>query len=398
MKLAACAVLTAACAAPEPADPGVFEFEPGLLVPLGPYDLKADLPNSAFYPRPLDTSGYRAIAQRYVAANMDVTLPQGVVAEYDWPLADSQAVLGRQGTPIRLASYVYEHTGLDIIRNDEMESAAVHAPTTGTALITDWWGGESNPQYDYSTVISIWDPDTHHVLQLMHVKPDPMLPRSGFFQVQRGQVIGELADISIPGGRHTHVNVIDAEHFELLDPVRFIPAYPDMTKPVIGEVYLLDEMARKYQTLKDGALDLVVTAHDRDDQSPRNLEVASLAFVAKDQLGNIVGELERCHLSDAFKKLATDWSVSTTTIRLIDFGNATGQFSGFWPSSDLGNPARLFRYALTNLKLDAGQCSVVANDRDGQLTIAPEVEQLTITIEVWDARDNHETQEITLAR
>ena len=45
----------------------VFEFEPGLFVSLAP-DSKADLPNSSLYARPLDTSGYRTIANLFVAA------------------------------------------------------------------------------------------------------------------------------------------------------------------------------------------------------------------------------------------------------------------------------------------------------------------------------------------
>ena len=90
--------------------------------------------------------------------------------------------------------------------------------------------------------------------------------------------------------------------------------------------------------------------------------------------------------------------MSTTTIRLIDFGNATGQFGGFWPSSDLGNPDRLFRYALTNLRLENGTCSVVANDRDGQIMISDDVTSLTIKVELWDARDNRETKQYTLTR
>jgi hypothetical protein len=390
----------AACASTTPADQDdeqLFEFEPGMFVSLVG-DSKADLPNSQFWPRGLDTSGYRTISNLFVAAMFDVKRTDAVAA-YDWPLTASRAVLNRSGTPIRLSSEVYEHTGFDIIRLSDMEDATLHAPLSGKATITDWSGNPSSSFNDYSTVISIWDPETHLVVQLMHVKPNPMLPRSGFFDVTRGQVIGELAEIpSVPTGRHTHLTVVDGEHFEILDPVTVVPAYPDTAKPTAGELYLLDEMAKRQDTLKSGALDIIVTAHDRDDMSPRNLEVTSVAFVAKDQQGNELAKLERCQLRDAFKKLATDWSMSSTTIRLIDFGSATGQFSGFWPSSDLGNPDRLFRYALTNLKLDNGTCTVVANDRDGQVTIADTVTSLTVTVELWDARNNRETKQYTLTR
>lgn len=378
----------------DPSDPEPnewFEFEPGMFVPLGG---KADLPNSSFQPRILDTNGYRAIADKYVAARFDVK-PTGALAAYDWPLTSSRTVLSREGTPIRLGSLVYQHTGFDIIRASETESAVVHAPVSGTAQITDWFGQTAFPSGDYSTVISIWDPATHLVLEIMHVKPDPLLPRSGLFEVQRGQALGELAAIDIPGGRHTHINVIDAERFELLDPATVFPSYPDTSRPIIDELYVLDALAMRHQSLQTGALDLVVTAHDRDDSSPRNFEIESIAYRATDDLGNVIGQLERCHLADAFKTLATDWNTSTSTIRLIDFGNATGQFGGFWPSSDVGNPDRLFRYAVTNLRFDQGRCAIVANDRDGQLVISPSATMLTVTIDVWDAHDNHETKQVT---
>jgi hypothetical protein len=392
--LVACASTTAPV---DPPDDELFEYEPGLFISLKG-DSKADLPNGQFWPRPLDTSGYRDISNLFVAAMYDVTRTDAVAA-FDWPLTASRAVLNRSGTPIRLSSQVYEHTGFDIIRLTETEDPTIHAPVAGKATITDWSGGPSSASYDYSTVISIWDPETHLVVQLMHVRPDPMLPRSGFFDVTRGQVLGELAEVpSVPSGKHTHVSIVDGEKFEILDPVTVIPAYPDAVKPTAGELYLLDETAKRHDALQSGGLDIIVTAHDRDDMSPRNLEVTSVGFVAKDQDGNELGKLERCNLRDAFTKLATDWSMSTSTIRLIDFGSATGQFSGFWPSSDLGNPDRLFRYALTNLKLESGTCTVVATDRDGQLTIADTVTSLTVTVDLWDARDNRETREYVLNR
>ncbi|HEY5927765.1 MAG TPA: hypothetical protein VIV11_39035 [Kofleriaceae bacterium] len=401
----ALALALVACAnAESPTDEAeVFEFEPGLFVSLKA-DSKADLPNSQFYPRGLDTSGYRTIADLFVRAMYDVTRTDAPVA-FDWPLSGSRAVLNRSGTPILLSSSVYEHTGFDIIRVTEMEDPTLRAPVGGKATITDWSGNASSSSYDYSTVISIWDPDTHLIVQLMHVKPDPMLPRSGFFDITRGQVIGELAEVpSVPGNaRHTHVSIVDAQIFEILDPVGLMPEYPDMTKPVAGELYLLDETAARHDVLKTGALDVIVTGHDRDEMSGRNLEVTSLAYAVEDQDGNELTKLERCHMRDAFKKLVGDWNTTTSTIRLIDFGNASGQFSGFWPGSDLGNPDRLFRYALTNLRVDTAMdgtktCVTVAADRDGQLTIADTVTSVTIIVDMWDARDNRETKQYTLTR
>jgi hypothetical protein len=391
-----------ACAISESTDPAGgegFEYEPGLFMtntPLG--DSKADLPNQQFRARPLDTSGYRKIADLFVAAGIDVKLT-GAPAAYDWPLSESHAVLSRQGTPIRLSYDVYEHTGLDIIRNSEDESPVMRAPTSGTALVSDWYGEQSYWRGDYSTVVSIWDPVTHHILQLMHVKADPSFPRGTFFEVERGQVIGELAHIHIEGGKHTHVNVIDAERFELVDPVTVMPSYPDTVRPKIGELYLLDATTARHDRLQTGPLDIVVTATDRDDASPRNLEIHSISFTARDQNDVVLARLPRCRLSDAYKQLVDDWTSSSSTIRLIDFGNATGQFHGFWPSSDLGNPDRLFRYAVTNLRVDAsGTCSVVAQDRDGQVEISDATTELKVTVVAWDARGNRTQRTTTLTR
>src|SRR5262245_6383429 len=149
----------------------VFEYEPGLFIPLRS-DGKADLANGWFDAKVLDTSAYLTIANLFVAAHHDVKRTQAVAA-FDWPLEASRAVLNRCGTPIRLVSYVFEHTGLDVIRLSDAEDATVHAPVAGKALVTGWNGDPKNPSYHYSTVISIWDPETHLIVEVMHVKPDP---------------------------------------------------------------------------------------------------------------------------------------------------------------------------------------------------------------------------------
>ncbi len=244
----------------------------------------------------------------------------------------------------------------------------------------------------------IWDPETHHILQLMHIETPGDLPVGEFFDVVRGQPIGKLAAIDIRAARHAHVNVIDAETFTLIDPVTVLPSYRDHVEPEIGEVYVLDSRARKRDTLPTGAIDVVVTAHDRDDNSPRNLEIASLAFVAKDQDGREVARLARCELANAYERLAHDWEVTATTIRLLDFGNAREQVGGFWPDSDLGNPKRVFRYAMTNLALDGAGCSVVTEDRDGQIQVTPQVTRLTVSIEAWDHHGNRAVRTVTLSR
>lgn len=376
-------------------DDGMFEVEPGLWVSTAAVGGKADLPNGEVRARQLDTGGYMRIAA-YWARNVDVSVAGRPALA--WPLSDSRAVIARPGTPIRLGSYVYEHTGLDVIRENENQSAVVHSPVSGTAHITDWWGDQSYPNGDYSTVVSIWDPDTHVVVQVLHVQPDPSLPRDGTeFSVERGQVLGELADAGVVGGRHTHVNLVDAENQLLIDPIDSFRQYIDRTAPVAEEIYLLDAQAKRVTEIRDGAFDVVVTAFDRDQKSNINLEAASVAFTIKDQDGRVLAKVDRCKFTDAFADL-TNNGMESSTIRLIDFGNATNQSVGFWPNSDIGNPDRKFRYALTNLLLEDGRCSVVAHDRDGQVEITPDVEYIDVHVELWDWRGNHSSKSSRIAR
>ena len=57
----------------------VFEVEPGLFVSLDPSDGKYDLPNAQFSARPLDTSGYRAIADRFISLGFAKKFPAQLV-------------------------------------------------------------------------------------------------------------------------------------------------------------------------------------------------------------------------------------------------------------------------------------------------------------------------------
>ncbi len=380
------------CAQPADQDPTsteLIEFEPGMFTSLT-RDGKADLPNATVTARGLDTSGYKAIATRWASGSFDVTRSNAPAA-FAWPVASTRSVLNRAGTPIRLSSEVYEHTGLDIIRNSEADSDVVTSPVTGRAMLTDWFGGDLiADDQAYSTVLSIWDPTTHLVIQVMHLNPDPALPRTGFFDVQRGQVIGKLAEIQIAGGRHVHVNVVDAKQMVLIDPVTVFPDYVDSIAPKVKTAYLLDPAGKRFTKLISGPLDIVAATFDRDNNSPRNLEPASIAYIAKDQAGNVLGQLERCKLSDAFSTLVDNpnWTIKTSTIGLVDFGNAASEMTGFWPNSDLGNPERTFRYAVTNLRLVDGHCSVVATDRDGQINVSDTVSKITVQFDIWDGRSN----------
>ncbi|HEY4179093.1 MAG TPA: hypothetical protein VGM90_19745 [Kofleriaceae bacterium] len=380
----------------DPAPTDSFEIEPGMFVSLTGSGGKADLANGDVKARPLDTSDY-AVIGKYWADSRDVTVTGQPVLE--WPLADSRALLDRAGTPIHIDSFVYEHTGLDVIRETEDQSPIVHAPLRGVARITDWNGFQYYPNGDYSTVISIWDPETHAVVDLMHVKPNADLPHDGTeFSVESGQEIGELAELDIPGGRHTHVTVVDAKNNTLLPPLDAFPQYIDDTPPVVKDLYFLDAHAWKQWELHDGPNDLVVTAFDRDEKSGRNLEPASAAFTVKDQTGRVIAQLDRCTFSDAFKHLAANWTTPSSTIRMIDFGNARDQVGGFWPNSDMGNPDRTFRYALTNLRLVDGECTVVADDRDGQLEITSDVQSMDVHVDLWDYRNNHGAIDWTFKR
>ena len=397
--LATAVATSAGCSVTDPPEPDAdaFEFEPGMFVPRT-WDAagKADLPNSAFTPAYLDTSGYLAIAQQFQLAGYDVT-PTAAQRAFDWPLepADQATVLNRAGTPIRLARRVYEHTGFDIIRHDAAASTEVFAPVGGIAEVTDW-NGQQQLFGGYQSVVSIWDPETHLIVQLMHVEAAPELPRDRLFTIERGQRLGVLGAIEIRGGQHTHVNVVDASARRLVDPALLFPTYLDTTAPVIEGVYLLDEAAASHRTLTTGALDVVVEVSDRDDRSPRNLEPARIAYVARAQDGTVLGQVGGCALADAFADL--ELAGLTSAIRLLDFGNAAAQVGGFWPSSDLGNPDRTFRYAVTNLRLDGDRCAVTADDRLGAIVVTDEVTSVQLSIDVWDAHGNHTAVTRTLTR
>ncbi len=383
------AALTACVADEEVPPPDSFEVEPGLFVPLAwdeSIDGKADLPNGSFHAAALDTNNYWWITRRFLDAGHDAT-PTSALRAFEWPLANASnaTVLTRVGTPIRVGYEVYEHTGLDVIRASDSESATVVAPVGGVAILTTWSGALALDR-PYSTVISILDSETRLVVQLMHVAPDAALPRGRFFNVVRGQVIGELADPGVAGGRHVHVNVIDAKTRQLVDPQLVFPAYSDTSAPVIKDTYLLDSRGRRLGALVSGPLDIVAEIFDRDDYSPRNLEPSVLGYTATDQNGRVVRQLEPCRLSDAFASIVrTGYS---STIRLIDFNSARSQFRGFWPSSDLGNPDRTFRYAVTNLAQSNGRCSVYGVDATGSVKVTDDITRLDVTVRATDGHGN----------
>ncbi|MGE0867147.1 MAG: hypothetical protein AB7P03_01200 [Kofleriaceae bacterium] len=365
-------------------------------------DGKSDLPNSSFNEGPHDGRGYASIARTFASEGYSLQLDLSQL-DLGWPLATGQSsALNRFGTPIQITGRGYFHTALDVIRASTSDSIEVHAPVTGTALVFDWFGARGYNTDPYSTVIAIWDPLSHAIVQLMHVQPSAALiaARMQPVQVTRGEVIATLA----PGPvgtpeiqdyfRHTHVDVIDGEHMIALDPARYLP-YQDTVAPVQGEVYLLDSSATKHTELQTGPMDVVVELSDRDDLSNRNFEIAAISYdILVD--GQIVKSSPRCDFTHLIDKIGSPYATYAT--RLIDFGNAAGQLAGEWPGSDLDNRARTFRYALTQFAVHpTGRC-MVAEDADGFVEVPPAAAAMTIRLTAWDHNDNATTTEATLTR
>ncbi|MGE0547821.1 MAG: hypothetical protein AB7O24_15840 [Kofleriaceae bacterium] len=365
-------------------------------------DGKADLPNSSFNEGPHDGRGYAAIARWLANAgySLQVDLTQ---LDLVWPLASGQSsALNRFGTPIQISGRGYFHTALDVIRSATTDSAEVRAPVTGTAFVFDWYGARGYNTDPYSTVLAIWDPASHVIVQLMHVEPSASLIAAGMqpVEVTRGEVIGTLALGPVGTAqvqeyfRHTHVDIVDGEHMIALDPSRYLP-YQDTVAPVQGEVYVLDSSAAKHTSLRTGPLDVIVELSDRDDTSARNFEVTAISYeILLD--GQLIKSSPRCELGHLIDKIGTPYV--TYALRLIDFGNAAGQITGDWPNADIGNPDRTFRYALTQFAVHpSGRC-MVGEDADGFVDVPATADAMTVRVTAWDHNDNATTTETTLAR
>lgn len=353
---------------------------------------KFDLPNGAVWDRPYDGAGYDVIIKFFEARQLDL---RADLAQLDavWPTPLQTTALTRFGTPIQLASYGYIHTALDIMRPLPTDSTDVLAPVAGTAFMFDWYGNVGYHGNPYAGVVGIWDPKSKLVFQLMHVEPSPELLAAGTnpIEVTQGQVIGKLAlppiDGDAEGFRHTHLDIIDGAGKRALDPSRYLP-YQDHVTPRFGELYVLDATAKKSNKLSTGKLDVVIEASDRDDFSARNFEVNAISYsILVD--GVLALSTPKCEFDHLYERV-TQESYSSGVLSFIDFGNAAAQRDNKWPMSDLGNPDRTFRYALTQLAVVDGRCTV-KKDADGFLELPEAAKSISVRVTAWDPSGNQTT-------
>lgn len=359
------------------------------------------LPNGAVFERDHDGTGYRVIAEYFGARGFDLHVDTSEFAPA-WPLrADKTSVLNRVGTPIYLGSTGYYHTAFDILRTPEPDGTRVLAPHAGLALVFDWSGNRLNPQNSYSSVVAIYDPISHVVTQLMHVKAAANIAAATApIEVRQGDVIGEIANSPFNNEhadrlRHTHVDFIDGENKKILNPAALLRGYHDGIAPTAKRVYVADEEARTGDALVSGKIDVVVEAFDRDDDSDRNLELAAISYEIVDDRGRVLASIPQCTLDHLYENVAGRSSFRAA--QLIDFGSASEQFGGGWPSSDLDNRERTFRYALTQLVVEDGHCKVL-DDTAGHLEVGDDVEVLAVRMTLSDAKGNQSEHVATLTR
>lgn len=350
------------------------------------------LPNAEIFEVDHDGATYRLIAEYFRARNLDThVVLEGF--EPAWPLADAKtAVLNRVGTPIRFGQLGYYHTGFDVIRSDSTVDMDVLAPHDGLAAVFDWTGARisevTNPQ---TTVVAIYDPVSHVITQLMHVRPtDAIAHAADPIPVTKGEVIGQLAPAPIATQdalrlAHVHLNFIDGENMKILNPAKLFAEYKDTVAPEVKGVYVAGDDGVAVREFYSGKLDVIVETADRDDDSRRNLEIAAVAFRILDQDGRVLASQERCDLAQLYDSIAQPASFRAK--HLIDFGSAADQVTGGWPSSDVDNPARTFRYALTQLSVSGGRCTV-KDDAQGFLDVSDDIKKLVVEVKVWDAKGN----------
>ncbi len=240
-------------------------------------------------------------------------------------------------------------------------------------------------------MIAIYDPISHVVTQLMHCKATPELGAATEpIPVREGDTIGEIANSPFSGEaadrlRHTHVSFIDAEKKLILNPAPLFADYHDAVPPKAKRVYVADERAATTDTLVSGKIDIVLEAFDRDDDSDRNFELGAIAYTIEDDRGRLLAKLERCALDQVYESIAGPSSFRAK--QLIDFGSARSQLGGGWPGSDIDNPQRTFRYALTQLAIVDGRCTVL-DDTVGHLEIADGVASIVVRATMWDPKGN----------
>lgn len=365
----------------------------------------AILPNSAIFEIGHDTTTYRRIAEAFASRGYDLNVD---VTKFTpgWPLTDTKpSALNRHGTPMLYAGFGYVHTGLDVVRSDASVSKDVVAPHDGLAMVFDWSGNPvKQVSVPYATIVAIYDETSHVLTQLLHVGAlDALVKANEPVKVTKGSVIGKLAPAPLADVgdasrlANTQVAFIDGANARLLNPASLIADYADTVAPESKALYVTDESGQVTTDFTPGKLDLVVEAADRDDVSNRNFEVSAVAFTVKDQDGKVVAESAKCELDSLYGSIAE--GATFKALDVVDFGSAVtaGQVSGAWPSSDVDNTARTFRYALTNLQVVNGKCTARA-DGDANVDVANTVTKLDVSVTLWDAKGNESTNAFTVLR
>lgn len=360
------------------------------------------VPNAGIFDLNHDGATYRRIAEHYRARGVDLKVTRSSFAPR-WPLTDSKsAVLNRFGTPILFSQYGSYHTGFDVMRSDPSGSADVIAPHDGLAIVFDWNGNKiSSVTYPYGTVVAIYDPISHVITQMMHVAARADIAGSADpIEVHAGDVIGTLAPAPLAGAdaarlSHTQLVFVDGENMRLLNPAPLFASYKDTVAPEAKRLYVGGDDGKARADFKTGKIDLLVEATDLDDDSGRNLEVSAIAFTAKDQVGRVLAEQPRCNLDDLYDSVETLGSFRAKS--LVDFVSARSQLSGGWPSSDVANTSRTFRYALTQLKVENGRCTVV-EDADAFVTASAAVTEIEVDVTLWDPKGNTSTTTLKVKR
>ncbi len=363
------------------------------------------LPNGSVFEVGHDGATYRLIAEAFAARGLDMHVDLATFAP-EWPLTDAKTTaLNRLGTPIFYSQLGYYHTGMSVMRTDASVSAEIVAPHDGLAMVFDWSGNRlSQVTNPYATIVAIYDPVSHVVTQLMHVNAAPALASATDpVPVTKGSVIGKLAPAPLPTSAdasrlaNTTLVFVDGENKKLLNPATLIAGYHDAVAPEAKSLYATNVDGQASDELASGQLDLVVEAADRDDDSERNFEVSAIGFTIKDQDGNVLASNARCALDELYDSIAT--ASSFRARELVDFGTAaaSGQVAGAWPNSDVDNPMRTFRYAITNLATDNGRC-VVRDDASSFLEVGDAITKLDVSVTLWDAKGNESTKSFELAR
>lgn len=363
------------------------------------------LPNSAIFELGHDGTTSRRIAEAFSSRGYDLAVD---VTSFTpgWPLTDTKpSVLNRHGTPMLYAGFGYVHTGLDVVRSDSSVSKDVVAPHDGLAMVFDWSGNPINQvNTPYATIVAIYDPTSHVVTQLLHVGAvDALVKATEPTQVTKGSVIGKLAPAPLANVddalrlANTQVVFIDGANAKLLNPASLLADYTDTVAPESKRVYVTDETGQVASEFTTGKFDLVVEAADRDDSGKRNFEVSAVAFTVKDQDGTTVSESAKCELDSLYGSIAE--GATFKALDVVDFGSAVaaGQVLGAWPKSDIDNPGRTFRYALTNLKVVNGKCTA-SPDANAALEVASTVTKLDVSVTLWDAKGNESTSSFEVLR